>query len=76
MIQIEQIDLMNMLRNAFLLGYNEGTLYKRELSLNHDFDTKERDQNLCGLIGSFLTEGPCGVSYNEEPCSCGYPDNG
>lgn len=62
-VSIDERDLMNMMRHAYLVGHNEGWS-------KNDIDNcvDSRDEFLTSLIEDFKVEGHCG--YNEYPCSC------
>lgn len=62
-LSIDERDLKNLLRHAYLIGYNEGRPGK-------DIDdlVDSREEVITELIEDFKVEGHCG--YNEYPCSC------
>jgi hypothetical protein len=59
-------DLKNLMRHAYLCGFNEGYLHPRPTTEGPD--SKEREELIQELVEEYQTEGHMG--FNDYPCSC------
>ena len=66
---LDERDLLNMLRHAYLMGFNAGGLCQMKDNTDESIDEafNERDPSLKELISEFKEDGY--MSYNDDPGS-------